>query len=140
MIMFWETFSGYYMYIETSAPRRSGDKARLISPKYPATSWRCMTFFYHMYGSGIGTLNIYLKAQNQLGPSVWTESGDHGNQWNKGQATINSNSNFQVSMNVEVRFRLVQFECFYRKNKLKVRQNFFCTGVETLSKMEKMLA
>ena len=47
------------MYIETSAPRRPNDKARLTSPSYPAaTDSECLQFYYHMYGRHIGTLNI----------------------------------------------------------------------------------
>jgi len=84
------------MYIETSAPRRTGDKARLISPTYSPTTGRCLTFFYHMYGSGIGTLNLYKKQQSQLGPVIWTQSGDKGQQWNLAQTTLNSNLPFQV--------------------------------------------
>lgn len=84
------------MYIETSAPRRTGDKARLISPTYQPTSGRCMSFSYHMHGNGIGTLNVYLRQQNRLGPPIWTSSGDKGFQWNPAQVTLNSNMPFQV--------------------------------------------
>lgn len=91
---FW--VSGYYMYIETSSPRRNGDKARLISPFYPPTMGRCLTFYYHMYGSGIGALNVYLKQQGVLKPPIFATSGDHGNVWNPQQLTLNSNTPFQV--------------------------------------------
>ena len=84
------------MYIETSAPRRQGDKARLISPIYQPTYGRCMTFFYHMHGRGMGTLNVYSKQQNRLGPAIWTASGDKGLQWNPAQVTLTSSSPFQV--------------------------------------------
>ena len=85
------------MYIETSAPRRVGDKARLISPTYPPTSGRCLNFAYHMFGRGIGTLNIYLKQQGQLRSPIWTRAGNLGNRWNIGQTNVNSNTPFQVS-------------------------------------------
>ncbi|CAH3189514.1 unnamed protein product, partial [Porites evermanni] len=41
---------GYYMYIETSSPRRPGDKAMLASPKYSSARGKCLQFWYHMYG------------------------------------------------------------------------------------------
>uniref|UniRef100_A0A6Q2XM62 MAM domain containing glycosylphosphatidylinositol anchor 2a n=1 Tax=Esox lucius TaxID=8010 RepID=A0A6Q2XM62_ESOLU len=56
---------GFYMYIETSRPRVTGDVARLltpmfnVSPKSPygtvttAASY-CFGFYYHMYGKHIG--------------------------------------------------------------------------------------
>lgn len=51
------------MYIETSAPRKPGDKARLKSPLYQDSGDICINFWYHMYGSGIGTLNVYAQVR-----------------------------------------------------------------------------
>ena len=60
---------GHYIYIETSAPRRPGDKARLTSPSYPAaTNSECLQFYYHMYGIHIGTLNV--RVSKHVGPVV----------------------------------------------------------------------
>ena len=47
------------MFIETSSPRRQNDKARLMSPSYTDNSDICVQFWYHMYGNGVGTLNVY---------------------------------------------------------------------------------
>jgi hypothetical protein len=53
---------GYYMYIETSAPRKQGEKARLISPTFPASKeYNCLQFFYHQYGADIGAFNVYKR-------------------------------------------------------------------------------
>ena len=90
-------FQGYYMYIETSSPRRQGDKARLQSSLYPPTSGRCLTFFYHMHGAGIGSLNVLLRQQNILKAPIWSASGDKGTQWNPVQVTLNSNVPYQVN-------------------------------------------
>ena len=49
------------MYIEASAPSKQGDKARLMSPTYTDNSAICVQFWYHMYGNGIGTLNVYAQ-------------------------------------------------------------------------------
>jgi hypothetical protein len=89
--------TGYYMYIETSAPRRPGQKARVLSPTFPPTTGRCMTFFYHMYGQ-VGTLNIRLFSQGTLRPAIWTRSGNQYNMWRIGQVTLNSDSPYQVSI------------------------------------------
>lgn len=48
------------MYIEATG-KRKGDKAQLISPTFTKTSGRCLQFWYHMYGSNIGRLNIYKR-------------------------------------------------------------------------------
>ncbi|KAH3887717.1 hypothetical protein DPMN_011736 [Dreissena polymorpha] len=85
------------MYIETSPPTRTGDKAQLISPTYPPTAGRCLNFYYHMLGPGIGTLNVYKSQQGQNGPTIWSSTGNKGDQWNIAQVTLNSNLPFQVS-------------------------------------------
>ena len=43
---------GYYAFIETSSPRRTGDKAWLLSDQLAPTTGSCLTFWYSMYGSG----------------------------------------------------------------------------------------
>lgn len=92
---------GKYMFIETSAPRRPGDKARLNSERFSATSSRgsCIKFWYHMYGASIGTLNVLIKtgAGNRSESIVWTLSGNQQNKWNFGQAPVMSiKSDYQV--------------------------------------------
>ena len=54
-------YLGHYMYIEASAPRLRGDIARLLSPRYTDRQDMCVQFYYHMYGNGMGTLNVYTK-------------------------------------------------------------------------------
>ncbi|XP_055957690.1 MAM and LDL-receptor class A domain-containing protein 1-like [Patella vulgata] len=52
---------GYYIYTESSQ-RQANDTARIISPDLPIdTSGQCLMFWYHMYGSKIGQINIYGK-------------------------------------------------------------------------------
>ena len=86
------------MYIETSSPRKQGDKARLFSPTYPAVKGgQCFQFWYHMYGQDIGTLNVYVKSPSgKPGVPVWLRSGDRGNIWKIAQVAVTSSSNFQV--------------------------------------------
>jgi hypothetical protein len=52
-----------------------------------------------MYGSGIGTLNVYGVAQNSLnnlGTPLWSRSHDQGNQWRQAAVTISVISNYQI--------------------------------------------
>lgn len=58
------------MYIETSRPRHRGDRARLVSSPFPQTVSSCLSFYYHMYGSTIGSLRIY---QANVGPPASTK-------------------------------------------------------------------
>ncbi|EDO47787.1 predicted protein [Nematostella vectensis] len=87
------TNNGYYMYIETSYPRKPGDKAWFLSPTYSKTSGKCLNFYYHMSGSHIGSLNIYVKSGLDLGTKVWNMTGDQGNMWRHGRATVSSPAN-----------------------------------------------
>lgn len=70
------------MYIEASFPRSAGDKAMIRSPTYrrPPFDTCAMTFWYHMYGSTIGTLNVYVNyaAKDNL---FWTKKGNQGDVW-----------------------------------------------------------
>ena len=74
--------TGQYVYIETSSPRVQGDNAVLVKDGLSFTSKKCLSFYYHMYGSGMGTLNVSVGQKN-----IFTISGNQGNQWH--QAKIN---------------------------------------------------
>ena len=84
------------MYIETSSPRVDGDKARLIGPSYPPTTTSCLKFYYHMNGSSINTLNVYIRTGTALGSPVWSLVGDQGDQWSLARITVASESVWQV--------------------------------------------
>ena len=77
------------MYIETSS-RRQGDKARLLSPQMPKTSAKCLQFWYHMYGSSIGSLTVYKKTTSGVGTQIWTLSGNQGDEWLVAQKSVYS--------------------------------------------------
>ena len=80
---------GYYMHIETSFPRSRGDKARLISPVYtPVRGGQCFQFWYHMYGSDIDTLNVYIKTGSNISIPVWSRSGNRGDLWKISQVPV----------------------------------------------------
>ncbi|XP_071953545.1 MAM and LDL-receptor class A domain-containing protein 2-like, partial [Antedon mediterranea] len=69
----------YYVYIETS-PIGSGLTARLRSPLLPQNQRITLSFYYHMYGNTIGTLNVYRKS-NFGDELVWSKYGNQGNIW-----------------------------------------------------------
>ena len=88
-------FAGSYIFIESSG-KNTGDKARLLSGWIEPNEVICVQFWYHMHGSDIGKLNIYLKT-NQSETLVWSLSGDQGNRWRFGQTALNSPSLYKVS-------------------------------------------
>ena len=79
-------FLGQYIFIETSSPRTPGQKAWLVSDYFNKTA-ECFTFWYHMYGSSIGSLNIYKQPLGGQKTLIWRLRGNQGNKWYSGQVT-----------------------------------------------------
>ncbi|XP_015752026.1 PREDICTED: MAM and LDL-receptor class A domain-containing protein 1-like [Acropora digitifera] len=81
--------NGHFIYIETSNPRTRGQKALLLV-KLEGKSF-CMRFWYHMYGSGIGSLKIMrviknidddkIPAATDFTSIEWQRQGNQGNRW-----------------------------------------------------------
>uniref|UniRef100_A0A674P740 MAM domain containing glycosylphosphatidylinositol anchor 1 n=1 Tax=Takifugu rubripes TaxID=31033 RepID=A0A674P740_TAKRU len=105
------TKEGYYMYIEASRPRVQGDKARLLSPLFNVTSVRgpkgsgrvpyCVSFYYHMKGKHIGTLNVLLRVRSiashtTVDSEVWTKSGHQGPDWKRALFDVSPSGPFQI--------------------------------------------
>ena len=85
------------MFIETSSPRHSGDKARLIGPSISGSGQPvCFTFWYNMFGDHVAALNIYVKKGSSLGTPVWTRSGAQGSAWKQAQVQFTPTSAVMV--------------------------------------------
>ena len=65
-------------------------KAWFSSLIFSPTSGRCLKFFYHMNGDGIGTLSINLVYDNGKKSTIWEQSGDKGDQWLEGNVGFDS--------------------------------------------------
>ena len=89
------SLAGKYVYIETSNPRRRGQKAYLVSPQVSGT--RCLKFSYHMYGTGMGSLIVYQNMGSGM-VELFKKSGDQGNQWKKAEVQINNGNRYSVSI------------------------------------------
>ena len=83
-IFYPSVFTGYYMYTETSHPRVANDKAKLLSPKLRFSGAMCLQFAYHMYGSGMGTFNVYVH-----GVKRFSKKGDQLNTWHEEKIDVN---------------------------------------------------
>lgn len=87
------TKNGHYMVVQSSKKGRKPFKnsAYLIIPNLPKleNGDSCIQFWYHMYGSDIGELNIYIRSKNgNLGYPLWSRKQNHGNEWRIGQVSI----------------------------------------------------
>jgi hypothetical protein len=100
--MYVSVYIGTYLYIESSVPRRPGDRAVLQSATFPAAvSYTCLTFYYHMLGSGIGSLVVYTQTvQGGNNMVLWTLSGDQGNHWLQANVPISTSTPYQVGIYV----------------------------------------
>jgi len=90
--------TGHYLFIETSSIWAKDSKAWLIGPKISPQAGKCFQFWYHMYGSSIGKLNVYLMTTRTV-PSIptWSRQKNQGNQWYIAQVSITQNSYVNVS-------------------------------------------
>lgn len=94
---------GWYVFIETSWPRKQNETARLMSSLIPATSQMCFDFWYHMYGDDIGNLTVYSKTKNSM-TVLWQKSGTQGPRWRHATVDVSSASQFSVSI---IKFKLL---------------------------------
>ncbi|KAK7478849.1 hypothetical protein BaRGS_00029948, partial [Batillaria attramentaria] len=88
------TGTGYYMYFETSEftspPVNAGDRAVLVSPHITHNGVSCVTFWYNMYGSSMGTLNVYTQYGNNQRTVEFTRSGNQWQGWKKGTFEVDT--------------------------------------------------
>ncbi|XP_015520963.2 MAM and LDL-receptor class A domain-containing protein 1-like [Neodiprion lecontei] len=100
--------AGGYAYIDSSFPRKPGDKAKLLSTSFPATSPdtpSCLHFWFHMFGSGIGYLKVFVRHFRSLDAhleEVWGLSGNAGNAWFMSEVTISSLDEYQIMFEASV--------------------------------------
>ena len=85
------------MFIETSSPRIPGEKAKLLVTVPSNGEKSCLSFYCHMYGATIGTLNIYSGSIK-----VFNISGNQGNTWIRIERTIY----LQTSVSIAARIHL----------------------------------
>ena len=73
------------MFIEASYPRLPNDKAILTLPHIFKTGPRCeLRFWYHMMGSGIGSLKAIAKDHSGKVIASWRKYGEQSAQWLQG--------------------------------------------------------
>nr|XP_054757464.1 MAM and LDL-receptor class A domain-containing protein 1-like [Lytechinus pictus] len=90
-----QTAYGHYVFVESSFSDE-GFKSWLLSEHFPPTGGRCLEFWYHMYGAGMGDLNVYTATKNTAPILLFTESGNHGDIWIQGQVNVDAPTTFWV--------------------------------------------
>ncbi|XP_071956925.1 MAM and LDL-receptor class A domain-containing protein 1-like [Antedon mediterranea] len=88
--------SGRYLYTEAN-DAASKDVARILSANVsPSSNGMCLNFWYHMHGSDIGTLNVYIQTGVNIGSPVWTRSGTQGDQWLTESIPVTTRNQYNV--------------------------------------------
>ncbi|XP_077978885.1 MAM and LDL-receptor class A domain-containing protein 1-like [Glandiceps talaboti] len=93
------TADGVYMYLEASNVGE-GVVSKLISAPYDANNQEdiCLNFWYHMYGSDIGTLQVQQVTASGT-TNLWTLFSDQGDEWINGQVGIHQYEDYQLVLN-----------------------------------------
>lgn len=86
------TSSGYYLYTEASGCY--GTTVHLLSPclDFSSSAYK-LKFAYHMWGQTMGSLSVDVWDGTQWVNDVWTESGDHGDQWFQAEVGLGAFTN-----------------------------------------------
>ncbi|XP_069067337.1 neuropilin-1 isoform X2 [Pleurodeles waltl] len=96
---------GNFIYSAADEKQR-GKFARLVSPMVSSeNSAHCMTFWYLMYGSHVGTLRVKLRYQKQeeFDQVLWTMTGNQGDHWKEGRVLLHKTlKHYQVIVEGEI--------------------------------------
>nr|XP_057907663.1 MAM and LDL-receptor class A domain-containing protein 1-like [Doryrhamphus excisus] len=81
---------GHYYYLPSSNLDTDGQTAAMLSPFYKPNERNggCVQIWYHMYGRGMGTFNIYQHSQDGIRQLVFSQSGDQRRLWRLAQASL----------------------------------------------------
>ncbi|CAF94587.1 unnamed protein product [Tetraodon nigroviridis] len=100
------TISGHYLYIESSEPQQFKDTAVLLSrlfqptvqrSKDPSSAHCVFRFHYHMFGSHVFCLAVYMRTTaTGRGSVLWVQYGNQGNMWHRKTLYLSSSKPFQI--------------------------------------------
>uniref|UniRef100_H2Y3P5 MAM domain-containing protein n=1 Tax=Ciona intestinalis TaxID=7719 RepID=H2Y3P5_CIOIN len=92
-----QTGNGHYMLADASSVDKEGSRAKLITAKHAATTDKCVTFWYNMYGDDVGTLNVW-KVENQIYDEHphWSLHGNRGDIWKRASFPLQALTPFQL--------------------------------------------
>ena len=98
-----KTFTGNYLYMETNNGS-SGSAFLIESPCLEINNLTTpgINFAYHMYGATVGELHLDVMAADSTYLSVWSMTGDQGDQWYPVALDLGQFSNYDV---IQLRFR-----------------------------------
>ena len=100
--------STWYMYTESSSPNYPSRTANLESPCFDLTSASSaqFSFYYHMYGAAMGTLNVDLSTDNgsTYPTNLWSISGQQQGSNGAAYILVNIDLTPHVGQTIKIRF------------------------------------
>nr|KAG5689247.1 hypothetical protein BaRGS_006367 [Batillaria attramentaria] len=97
------TPEGSYIYLDANT-LSEGNKALLESPVVDiVSSFGCLDFWYHMHGSGMGTLSLLAATPGDESNAkpIWSQSGHQGQDWKKASVTVNTTNPVKLLFSAE---------------------------------------
>lgn len=89
-------YAGHFVFIEASK-HAYRHKASLTSGYMKGE--KCITFYYHMFGSGVGSLSIKIEnSKNIYKRLVWFRSGNQGPKWIRAHANTDTKNIYKVNV------------------------------------------
>lgn len=97
------TGTGNYLYTESDSPNNPSRLAELYGPCIDLEPYASaeLSFWYHMWGATMGTLNVDVWNGTSWTQAVWTRTGNQGNSWQQGLVSLNP----WVGGTIRIRFR-----------------------------------
>ncbi|CAG2236368.1 unnamed protein product [Mytilus edulis] len=89
------TSTGEYIYFGAS-DISVGERSNITSETVYRDGDSCFTFWYHMYGEGMGTLNVYLDSEN-VSRNIWSMSGNRQEKWWLGHVDISISEPYSIT-------------------------------------------
>ncbi|XP_034048992.1 apical endosomal glycoprotein [Thalassophryne amazonica] len=81
--------NGRSLALDMWSPSLHGAFGRLLSLTQPPISTKhCLSFFYKIYGTNTGVLNVKLFTDDNYETVLWTSSGAQGNMWHEGHCSV----------------------------------------------------
>ncbi|XP_072182120.1 MAM and LDL-receptor class A domain-containing protein 1-like [Diadema setosum] len=86
---------GMFAYVSTV--READEVAQLLSAYYSATSSECFTFWYHVYGNGIGKLQVVVyDIISEIETIIWEQYGHDEYEWHYARASVSALHNYRI--------------------------------------------
>ncbi|CAF1067818.1 unnamed protein product, partial [Brachionus calyciflorus] len=106
-----QSLDGHYVYIQSNSNQQSNKATSIRSAPFTVlyTTTSCFSFWYHMYGQAINTLNVKIEnLKSNKFSNIWSKKTSQGNAWRLGQITVqNSAGNYRYVLEGIVNGNLV---------------------------------